>query len=54
MPESAAWSLEEGAGKQCLEFGGRCRKAMLGLWGRGPLDMMMMWGFMSSDVGLSS
>ena len=24
-------SLEEGAGKQCSEFGGRCRKAMFGV-----------------------
>ena len=24
--------LEEGAGKRCSECGGRCRKAMLGVW----------------------
>ena len=31
VPESDARSLEEGAGKRCSEFGGRCRKAMLGV-----------------------
>ena len=32
VPESDAGSLEDGAGKRCWEFGGRCRKAMLGVW----------------------
>ena len=36
MPESDARSLEEGAGKRCSEFGGRCRKAMLGVWRKVP------------------
>ena len=27
-PESDALSLEESAGKRCVEFGGKCRKAM--------------------------
>ena len=36
LPESDARSLEEVAGKRCLEFGGRCRKAMLGVWRKLP------------------
>ena len=34
VPNSKHWfttSLEEGAGKRCSEFGGRCRKAVLGV-----------------------
>ena len=37
LPESDARSLEEVAGKRCLEFGGRCRKAMPGVWVPGAL-----------------
>ena len=29
-------SLEEGAGKRCSDFGGRCRKVMLGFWRKVP------------------
>ena len=29
-------SLQEGAGKRCLEFGGRCRKSMLAVWRKVP------------------
>ena len=32
VPESDAGSLEDGAGKRRWEFGGRCRKATLGVW----------------------
>ena len=32
VPENDDRSLEEGAGKRCSEFGGRCRKAMLGVY----------------------
>ena len=36
MPENDTRSLEEGAGKRYWEFGGRCRKAMAGLWSKVP------------------
>ena len=36
VPESDARSLVEGAGKRCLEFGGRYRKGMLGVWRKVP------------------
>ena len=36
MPERDARSVEEGAGKRCSECGGRCRKAMLGVWRKVP------------------
>ena len=35
-PERDARSLEEGAGKRYSEFGGRCRKAMPGIWRKVP------------------
>ena len=36
LPESGARSVEEGAGKRCSECGGRCRKAVLGVWRKVP------------------
>ena len=33
VPESEAWSVEEGAGKRGLDCGGRCRKAMTSVEG---------------------